>query len=88
MAEQQLEAAKQKAQQRRDRAQATLDRLRQRDAEQSRKRDTRRKILAGAVMLQGLDDERREDILAQLDAFLTKDRDRALFPELAGDGRT
>ena len=33
-------------------------------------------------------DERREDILAQLDAFLTKDRDRALFPELAGDGRT
>ena len=88
MAEQQLEAAKQKAQQRQARAQATLDRLRQRDAEQSRKRDARRKILAGAVMLQGLDDERRQGILAQLDEFLTKDRDRALFPELDGDGRT
>ena len=41
------------------------------------------------MVLQSLNDEkRRQGVVAQLDAFLTKDRDRALFPELDGDGRT
>lgn len=85
-AEQKLEAEKQKAQQRQARARAALDRLRRREADRDRKRDTRRKVLAGAMVLQWLgDEERRRDTLTQLNAFLTKDRDRALFPELDGD---
>lgn len=59
-----------------------------RAVEQKRKRaeDTRRKILAGALVLELMeqDQQTRERFLARLDRYLTREDDRALFglPEL------
>ena len=56
---------------------------RTRAAETKKKRaaDTRRKVLAGALILALCDQnpDTREQFLAKLDAFLTRDDDRALF---------
>ncbi len=56
---------------------------RTRAAETKKKRaaDTRRKVLAGALILDLCDQnpDTREQFLAKLDAFLTRDDDRALF---------
>lgn len=56
---------------------------RQRAAESKKKRseETRRKILAGALVLQMMEekDEVKRRFLDQLDKFLTRDDDRALF---------
>ncbi|MHA7061878.1 mobilization protein C [Azospirillum argentinense] len=60
---------------------ARLTRLRQAQASEVRKTDTRRKILAGAVVLAhaGRDPEWGERLRALLDSALTTERDRALF---------
>lgn len=54
-----------------------------RAVEQKRKRaeDTRRKILAGALVLELMeqDQQTRERFLARLDRYLTREDDRALF---------
>jgi hypothetical protein len=46
-----------------------------------RKRDTRRKVLAGAAVLSRVEDGRwpRERFLQMMDEFLDRDHDRALF---------
>ena len=52
---------------------------------QNRKDDTRRKILAGSVILQHLtsgEPKVRAWLRKELDKALTKERDRALFAEL------
>ena len=47
----------------------------------NRSKDTRQKILAGALILDMMekDEETRNSFMARLDKFLTKDNDRALF---------
>ena len=48
--------------------------------EQDRKDDTRRKILAGSFLLKQMEDEaKKTKILADLNEYLTEDRDRKLF---------
>lgn len=54
---------------------------RQRLLAQSRKDDTRRKILIGAMYFERMkkDDEFKEQMLKTLDKYLTTERDRKLF---------
>ena len=48
--------------------------------EQDRKNDTRRKILLGSYLLKKMEDEaEKQKILAELNEYLTEDRDRKLF---------
>ena len=60
---------------------AATRRLRARAAATERKRDTRRKILAGAWVLASADQdpEATRRLNQGLDGFLERDRDRALF---------
>ena len=48
--------------------------------EQERKDDTRRKILLGSYLIKKMENEaNKEKILAELNEYLTEDRDRQLF---------
>ena len=49
--------------------------------EQDRKDDTRRKILLGSYLIKKMNDNEanKEKILAELNEYLTEDRDRKLF---------
>ena len=60
---------------------AELARARGRAGILARKRDTHRKILAGAMTLAGVErgDVSEAAFLADMDRFLEKDRDRAVF---------
>ena len=65
----------------RARINAEIQRVRSRESQEERKRETRRKILAGAMVL---DRVARGDLSEQLfkadmDRFLDRDQDRALF---------
>ena len=60
--------------------QAVLNREKKRQSEQQRKEDTRRKILLGSYLLKKMENEaNKEKILADLNEYLTEDRDRKLF---------
>ena len=49
-------------------------------SEQQRKEETRKKILIGSMMLKKMEDEaEKTKILAELNEYLTEDRDRSLF---------
>ena len=49
-------------------------------SEQQRKEETRKKILIGSMMLKKMKNKEEEDkILAELNKYLTEDRDRKLF---------
>ena len=66
---------------RRARINAEIQRVRSRESLEERKRETRRKILAGAMVL---DRVARKDLSeklfkADMDRFLDRDQDRALF---------
>ena len=65
----------------RARINAEIQRVRAREQQQTRKDDTRRKILVGSMLLQLVEDgEWPEDKLrARLDTYLTRSDDRALF---------
>ena len=71
----------------RARINAEIQRVRAREQQQTRKDDTRRKILAGSMLLQLVEDgEWPEDKLrTRLDAYLTRDDDRKLFDLPARD---
>ena len=65
----------------RARINAKIQRVRSRESQEERKRETRRKILAGAMVL---DRVKRKDLSeklfkADMDRFLERDQDRALF---------
>ena len=65
----------------RARINAEIQRVRSRESQEERKRDTRRKILAGAMVL---DRVARKDLSeklfkADMDRFLEREQDRALF---------
>ena len=60
---------------------AKIQRVRSRESQEERKRETRRKILAGAMVL---DRVARKEVaekifLADMDRFLEREQDRALF---------
>lgn len=60
--------------------QAVLAREKKKLSEQQRKDDTRRKILLGSYLLKKMENEQnKEKILADLNEYLTEDRDRKLF---------
>ena len=60
--------------------QAVLSREKKKQSEQQRKDDTRRKILLGSMMLKKFEDEiEKQKILADLNEYLTENRDRLLF---------
>lgn len=78
---------------RRNQLNARIARDRARLSQDERRRDTRKKILAGAFLLQRVEQGEwpRERFMAGMDAFLTSDRDRELFglgpvEEDAGEG--
>ena len=60
--------------------QAVLAREKKKISDQQRKEDTRRKILLGSLALKKMEDEEEKaKILAELNEYLTEDRDRKLF---------
>ena len=72
---------------------AELQRARGRAAQEKRKRDTHRKILIGAMVLDRVErgDLPEQRFKADMDRFLEKDRDRQLFDlpaRAAGGGKT
>ena len=61
-----------------------IQRVRIQEQQQQRKDDTRRKVLVGAMILDGMEDTESDQwpngrLIDVLDSFLTRDRDRALF---------
>ena len=70
-----------KLEEQRARINAEIQRVRSRESQEERKRETRRKILAGAMVL---DRVARKELaeklfLADMDRFLERDQDRAVF---------
>ena len=70
-----------KLEEQRARINAEIQRVRSRESQEERKRETRRKILAGAMVL---DRVARKDLSeklfkADMDHFLEREQDRALF---------
>ena len=63
------------------RQQAIAARERTKEKEQQRKDETRRKILLGSYLLKKMNnnDANKEKILAEMNEFLTENRDRKLF---------
>ena len=70
-----------KLEEKRARINAEIQRVKAREREAERKRDTRRKILAGAMVLDRVErGELSEKLfLGDMDRFLERDRERALF---------
>lgn len=79
--EEQIEKQKEKLEQLKARKQAIEARKKSSDAKKLRADDTRRKILAGAFLLNFIENENEDTlkIKEKLGKFLTKDNDRALF---------
>ena len=60
--------------------QAVISREKKKVSDQQRKDDTRRKILLGSYLIKKMENEQdKEKILAELNEYLTEDRDRKLF---------
>ena len=60
--------------------QAIAAREKKKNSDRQRKDDTRRKILLGSYLLKKMENEaNKEKILADLNEYLTEDRDRKLF---------
>ena len=63
--------------------QAQIDAMEAREAEKQRKNDTRRKIIAGALALEHMDNNPKSEfgkkLAALLDEYVTKPGERALF---------
>ncbi|MCF9047466.1 mobilization protein [Acinetobacter nectaris] len=75
-----IEQQSEKLKQLKAQKQALEARERVKKKEQERKDDTRRKILLGSYLLNKMKNEaNKEKILADLDEYLTENRDRILF---------
>jgi membrane protein involved in colicin uptake len=76
-----IKAQEEKLKQLMSQRQAALARERAKEKEQARKEDTRRKILIGSCMLKITEDDEqaRAKLIAQMDKYLTDERDRKLF---------
>ena len=78
--EKKIEAQLEKLKQLKARKQAIEARERSKQKEQESKDDTRRKILLGSYLIKKMQNEaNKEKILAELNEYLTEDRDRQLF---------
>ena len=78
--EKKIEAQLEKLKQLKAQKQAIEARERTKKKEQERKDDTRRKILLGSYLIKKMQNEaNKEKILAELNEYLTEDRDRKLF---------
>ncbi len=79
--DQQIEAAKQRLEQLKAKKQKVEAQKRALEQKLSRKEDTRRKILLGAMILEQMekDEAKKARILADLDVHLVRTDDRALF---------
>ena len=78
--EKKIEAQLDTLKQSKARKQAIEARERSKQKEQERKDDTRRKILLGSYLIKKMQNEaNKEKILAELNEYLTEDRDRQLF---------
>ena len=78
--EKKIEAQLEKLKQLKARKQAIEARERTKQKEQQRKDDTRRKILLGSYLIKKMQNEaNKEKILAELNEYLTEERDRKLF---------
>ena len=78
--EKKIEAQLEKLKQLKAQKQAIEARERSKQKEQERKDDTRRKILLGSYLIKKMQNEaNKEKILAELNEYLTEDRDRKLF---------
>ena len=78
--EQKIEKQEERLKQLKAQKQAIEAREKKKITEQKRKDDTRRKILLGSYLLKKMENEQdKEKILAELNEYLTEDRDRKLF---------
>ena len=78
--EQQIAKQEERLKQLKAQKQAVLAREKKKLSEQQRKDETRRKILLGSYLLKKMENEQdKEKILAELNEYLTEDRDRKLF---------
>ena len=79
--EQQIAKQEERLKQLKAQKQAVLAREKKKVAEQQRKDDTRRKILLGSFLQKQIsnDDSEKQRIMAQLNQYLTENRDRQLF---------
>jgi len=78
--EKKIEAQLEKLKQLKAQKQAIDAREKTKQKEQERKDDTRRKILLGSYLIKKMQNEaNKEKILAELNEYLTEDRDRLLF---------
>jgi len=78
--EKKIEAQLEKLKQLKARKQAIEAREKSKQKEQERKDDTRRKILLGSYLIKKMQNEaNKEKILADLNEYLTEERDRKLF---------
>ena len=79
--EKKIEAQLEKLKQLKARKQAIEARERSKQKEQERKDDTRRKILPGSYLIKKMQENEanKEKILAELNEYLTEERDRKLF---------
>jgi len=78
--EQQIAKQEERLKQLKAQKQAVLAREKKKISEQQRKEETRRKILLGSYLLKKMENEvNKEKILAELNEYLTEDRDKKLF---------
>lgn len=78
--EKKIEAQLEKLKQLKAQKQAIEAREKTKQKEQERKDDTRRKILLGSYLIKKMQNEaNKEKILAELNEYLTEDKDRKLF---------
>ncbi|ALV74964.1 hypothetical protein [Acinetobacter johnsonii] len=79
--EKKIEAQLEKLKQLKAQKQAIEAREKNKKKEQERKDDTRRKILLGSYLIKKMNanEASKEKILAELNEYLTEDRDRQLF---------
>lgn len=78
--EKKIEAQLEKLKQLKAQKQAIEAREKTKTKEQERKDDTRRKILLGSYLIKKMQNEaNKEKILAELNEYLTENRDRQLF---------
>ena len=85
--EKKIEAQLDKLKQLKAQKQAIEERQKTKQKEQERKDDTRRKILLGSYLIKKMNanEANKEKILAELNEYLTEDRDRQLFDLLILD---
>ena len=78
--EQKIEKQEERLKQLKAQKQAIEAREKKKISEQQRKDETRKKILLGSYLLKEMEDEtEKTKILANLNTYLTQDRDRKLF---------